>query len=225
MGRPLKRERGMTRTLILHSAAKMFIERGYANTKIHDLSDDCGVAYNEIYRMFIDKDNLLSQLVDLVIQHQFNTTAEVLKGKTEDKLLIYVFESVLQLYIAESKEHIREMYAVSYSMPATSMKIYDFFMKKLEDTFKPYLPHYETKDFYELEIASAGIMRGYIVNPCTMYFTMDRKVRRFIESVFKLFEVPKEKIEEAINFVNQFDMPSIAQGVIDTLFEYISSRT
>ena len=30
-----------------------------------------------------------------------------------------------------------------------------------ENVFKEYLPEYETKDFYELEIATAGIMRGF----------------------------------------------------------------
>ena len=225
MSKPLKRERGISRTLILHSAAKLFIERGYSNTKIHDVSNDCGVTYNEIYRMFIDKDTLLSNLVELVIEHQFNTANEILKDKTTDKVLAYIFESVLQLYIAESKEHIREMYVVSYSMPATSHKIYEYFIDKLESTFKSYLPNYETKDFYELEIASAGIMRGFLVNPCTIYFTMDRKIKRYIESIYKLFEVPKEKIEETINFINQFDMKLIANNVIETLYDFISKRT
>ena len=53
--------------------------------------------------MFIDKDTLLSNLVELVIEHQFNTANEILKDKTTDKVLAYIFESVLQLYIAESK--------------------------------------------------------------------------------------------------------------------------
>ena len=117
------------------------------------------------------------------------------------------------------------MYAVSYSLPRTSHKIYEYITLKLEDVFKSYLPNYETKDFYELEIASAGIMRGFLVNPCTIYFTMDRKIKRYIESIYKLFEVPKEKIEETINFINQFDMKLIANNVIETLYDFISKRT
>ena len=71
MARPLNREKGKTRTLVLHSATKLFIENGYTNTRIKDIANDSGVGYNEIFRMFIDKDNLLSHLVDLVIEHQF----------------------------------------------------------------------------------------------------------------------------------------------------------
>ena len=225
MSRPLKRERGVSRSLVLHSATKLFIERGYSNTKIKDISDDCGVTYNEIYRMFNDKETLLSYLVDLVIECQFDFTNKFLENKTDDKLLIYAFESTLQLYIAESKEHIREMYSMSYSMPRTTHKIYDLITQKLEETFQEYLPAYTKKDYYELEMASAGIMRGYIVNPCTMYFTMDRKIRRFIESTFKIFNVPNEKIEYALYFINQFDMKSLANEVLESLFDYIYRRT
>ena len=225
MARPLTRERGKTKTMVLHSATKLFIENGYINTRIKDIADDAKVGYNEIFRLFGDKDNLLIQLIDLVIEHQFNITREFLKDKTEDKLIMYVFEAVLQLYVAESKEHIREMYAVSYSLPNTSHRIYEYFTLKLEDVFQEYLPNYETKDFYELEIASAGIMRGYIVNPCTMYFTMDRKIKRYLETSLKVYDVPKSKILEVTEFINQFDMEKLAQQVMDTLYEFIASRT
>ena len=49
--------------------------------------------------------------------------------------------------------------------------------------------------------------------------------KRYIESIYKLFEVPKEKIEETINFINQFDMKLIANNVIETLYDFISKRT
>ena len=79
MSRPLNRERGRTRTLVLHSATKLFIENGYTNTRIKDIASDSGVGYNEIFRMFIDKNNLLSHLVDLVIEHQFEVSKKILQ--------------------------------------------------------------------------------------------------------------------------------------------------
>ncbi len=225
MARPLNREKGKTRTLVLHSATKLFIEKGYTNTRIKDIADDAGVGYNEIFRMFVDKDNLLSHLVNLVIEHQFEKSVEYLKEQSEDKLLLYIFECVLQLYICEINDNIREMYAVSYSMPSTSHKIYDYITEKLENVFHKYLPEYETKDFYELEIAAAGIMRGFIINPCNMYFTIDRKVNRFIKTLLKIFEVPKEEVEDVIKKIEKFNMKEYSKEVFDTLYEYISNRT
>ena len=94
--------------MILHSATKLFLEKGYSNTRVRDISNDSGVTYNEIFRMYEDKDTLLSHLINLVIAHQFEFSENYLKNITDDKLYLYVFESTLQLYIAESMEHIRE---------------------------------------------------------------------------------------------------------------------
>ena len=225
MARPLNREKGKTRTLILQTATKLFLENGYEETRIRDIANASGVGYNEIFRMYGDKDNLLSHLIDLVIEHQFEFSKEYLKEKADDKLLYYAFETVLQMYIAESNESLREMYAVSYSLPRTSHRIYRNIASRLEEVFKIYLPNYETKDFYELEIATAGIVRGFIINPCDMYFTMDRKINRFLKTVLKIYEVPKEKIDEVIEFIKQFDFETLAQNVINTLLEYIVNRT
>lgn len=225
MGRPLNREISLTKSKILHSAAELFIKNGYYNTRIKDVAQNAGISYNEVFRVCGDKDTLLSELVGLVLQCQFDKTEEMLKDITNDKLLKYAFETVLQLYIAESQEHIREMYTVSYSLPHSSKVIYKTITKKLEDVFQDSLPHLQTKDFYELEIASAGIMRGYLIVPCDMYFTMDRKIKRFLETTFKIYDVSDEKINLAIDFVSKFDFKTVAKDVINSLFEYIEIRT
>lgn len=225
MARPLKRELTITKSKILHSAAKLFIENGYSNTRIKDIAQDAGISYNEVFRVCLDKDTLLSELVGLVLECQFEMTETILKDKTNDKVFKYAFETVLQLYIAESIEHIREMYVVSYSLPHSSKVVYSTITLKLEEVFKDKLPHLQRKDFYELEIASAGIMRGYLTVPCDMYFTMDRKIRRFIETTFKIYDVDNKKIEESLEFISQFDFNKIAKDVIDSLFEYIETRT
>lgn len=225
MARPVKRKKSITKSMVLHAASKLFLKQGYVNTRIIDIAKEAGVSYNEVFRICIDKETILSELVGLVVECQFKETHKILTGVTDDKLLIYAFETVLQLYMAETIEHIREMYSVSYSLPISSQVIYDVITKKLEDTFKQHLPHYQTKDFYELEIASAGIMRGYITVPCDMYFTIDRKVKRFLESTFRVFKVDEEKIIEAIEFVSKYDFKSIAYKVIDSLYDYLSDNT
>ena len=57
-----------------------------------------------------------------------------------------------------------------------------------------------------------------------MYFTMKRKVRKFLETTFKIYDVSKEKIEEAIEFVSKFDFNEISLNVINNLFIYLESR-
>ena len=142
-----------------------------------------------------------------------------------DLILFYATETVLQLYMAESSEHMREMYNVSYSMPRSANIIYHTITGKLEEIFKDYHPDWEKSDFYEREISTAGIMRNHMSVPCDIYFTMDRKVKVFLESTFNVLEIPKEKIKEAINFVSQFDFKKIAEEVIGNMLTYLESNT
>ncbi len=51
--------------------------------------------------------------------------------------------------------------------------------------------------------------------PCNMWFTMKRKIESFLECTFKLYDVPQEKIAEAIEFVSQFDFVTIARETIE----------
>jgi len=45
-----------------------------------------------------------------VLEGQFKAIGELLSDKTDDKILLYAAETPLQLYMAESSEHMREMY-------------------------------------------------------------------------------------------------------------------
>lgn len=215
----------INRSKILHAAAKLFLAKGYAESTVKEIAREAGVNLGSLTFAFKSKENILCELVGLVLEGQFESASRLLKGVTEDRILFYAVETVMQLHMAESSEHMREMYSVSYSLPQSSQIIYRTITEKLEYIFKEYLPHLETKDFYEREIASGGIMRGFMTVPCDMYFTMERKVKSFLETTFLVYEVPKEKIAEAIAFVRQFDFEKIAQETIENMLKYLENRT
>ena len=206
------------RSQVLHTAARLFLEQGYTATTVREISKESEVEINAMVRAFGNKANILCELVEYVLEGQFAATEQCLKGVTDDPLLFYAAETTLQLYMAESGEQIRDLYSAAYSMPESSALIMRKITEKLEQLFKAYQPDLETKDFYEFEIATGGVMRGFMTVPCDLYFTMDRKVRRFIECVFRIFQVPEEKTEEAIAFVSRFDYPTLARQTIDNMF-------
>ena len=206
------------RSQVLHTAARLFLEQGYTATTVREISKESEVEINAMVRAFGNKANILCQLVEYVLEGQFAATEQFLKSVTDDPLLFYAAETTLQLYMAESGEQIRDLYSAAYSMPESSALIMRKITEKLEQLFKAYQPDLETKDFYEFEIATGGVMRGFMTVPCDLYFTMDRKVRRFIECVFRIFQVPEEKTEEAIAFVSRFDYPTLARQTIDNMF-------
>ena len=209
---------------VLHAAAKLFIEKGYTESRMREIAALAGVNYGSMMFIFRSKEEILAELVGFVLEGQFESTKKLLVGKTDDKILFYAAETTLQLYLAESSEHMRELYSLSYSQTASSNIIYEKITLVLADIFKEQYPNYTQGEFYEKELASAGVMRNYMTRPCGIYFTMDRKVRGFLENTFLLYEIPRKKIEEAQKFVEGFDWKNIAEGVIQNMLSYLESK-
>lgn len=217
-------EKGSVKYKILNAAAKLFLSIGFERATIVKIADTAQVSRGSVCFAFRDKESILCELVAFVIEGQFEAIQDLLRDVTDDPLLLYAAENVLQLYLAESSEHMREMYQVSYSMPHSADVIFRTITGKLQEVFQPYCPTWQTRDFYEREIASAGIMRNYMSVPCDMYFTMDRKVRAFLEASLLLYHVPKERIDETVEFVKGYDWAAVAEGVITGMLSYLESR-
>ena len=212
-----------TRDKVLYAAASLFWEKGYEKTAIVDIAARAGVNRGSVLFAIKSKENLLRTLVSHVLESTFSSSASLV-GETGDPVLSYAVESALQLYMAESREEVREMAAVAYTLPTTSELIYRKAAKRLSELFKPYNPDWEERDFYEREIASGSIMRGYMARPCDLYFTMERKMRVFLETTLAIYHVPEEKAGEAMQFLSGFDFEDIAERAMKTMIDVLKTK-
>lgn len=212
------------RRQILLTAANLFLSQGYTATTLRELARESGVNIGSLMHLFENKENILCALVRVVLDGQFSATQNLLKDMTDDKILFWAAETTLQLYMAESSEHIRDLYITAYSLPKSSDIIRRSIAEKMSEYFLPYNPGYQEKDFYEMEIASGGMIRGFMSVPCDMYFTMDAKVARYLETSFRVYRVPQEKAQEAIGFVSRFDFAQTAQSVVDSLLSMLAEE-
>ena len=113
-------ELAQAQKLVLHTATVMFLETGYAQTTLRRVCDQSGLDLNAVTRAYGCKENVLLELVKRILKKQFATATALIEGMTDDPILFYAVETTLQLYIAESHEHIRELYAAAYSLPNTT---------------------------------------------------------------------------------------------------------
>ncbi len=203
----------LTRKKILSASVKVFLEKGYAGATAKEIADTAGIASGSPFLPFGNKEGVLLELVHRMFAGQFDV-AEQLIGAQADPLLLYGAETALQMHITELSEPLRELYVTAYSLPSTSEFIYEQMSGRLKAIFAPYLPQAEAKDFYELEVASAGVTRSFMAKPCDCYFTMERKLRRFLSSCYKLYEVPAERYVPVIRQVLEMELRSVAEQVI-----------
>ncbi len=220
----LTTQEGMsTKDKILYAAAALFWEKGYEKTAMVEIAARAGVNRGSVFFAVKNKENLLRILVSFVLESMFSSSY-LITGKTDDPILNYTAETALQLYMAESREEVRELAAVAYTLPTTSDLIYRKTAKRLLELFGTYNPDWEEKDFYEHEIASGSIMRGYMTKPCDLYFTMERKMRLFLETTLTIYNIPKEKAKEAIQFLSGFDFEDIAERAIKNMLDILKTK-
>ena len=215
--------RAELRSKVLHAAARMFLHMGYSQSTTRGIASQAGVNVSAMNREFGCKENILCDLVEYVLENQFELTAQYIRDYTDDRILFYAAETTLQLYLAESDENIRELYSVAYTLPGPASLIQKMITGKLQLIFGEHLPDLSEQDFFELELASGGIMRSLMAHPCNEQFPIERKVARFIECSFRLYQVPEEKIREAITFVGQFDYPTMARQATKLMLERLDA--
>ena len=190
-----------------------------------DISKLSGVPKTKILYEMNSKEGILGLLVAKFLDGVAEASDAVSKKLTDDKMLIFMANEVLQIYMAEMNEDMRNLYLSAYSMPKTSEEVLrrraELFYKDFGEDF----PDLELKDFYELEIASMGIMRAYMSVPCSMYFTLEAKTDRLISTILKIYDIDNKRIEEVKEFMKKIDFEAVAKKTVEDVFEELGIKT
>ncbi|MGN0779530.1 MAG: TetR/AcrR family transcriptional regulator, partial [Aristaeellaceae bacterium] len=175
-----------TRAQVLRDAVVLFLRQGYRETTFDQIASRTGRTKSAVLRAYPDKEAILCALVSHMFGVQFRSARSLL-GHDAEPLLLYGVETALQLHICELSESLRDLYTSAYTLPSTTDFIYSSTTRELQQIFGRYLPHAAQSDFYELELVSAGIMRGLMARRCDMYFTIDRKIALFLRCALKVY--------------------------------------
>ena len=208
---------------ILSACVKMFIEKGYKETTMLDIIREAGVSAGTFQNIFRTKDGVLTELVNVMFDNQFST-AESIVGGSSDPVLLYSVELAVQMTLAELNENLRQIYVEAYTQPKINEYICQKTSSELYKLFGGIMPQYSESDFYESDIGNAGIMRAYMARPCDKYFTLERKLEKLLRMTLNSFDIPKDKQNQVVDYVDSLDMRSIADGVMQKLFETLAMK-
>lgn len=203
-----------TRAQVLRDAVVLFLEQGYRETTLDQIATRIGRTKSAVLRAYPDKEAILYALVTHMFSVQFSGAWSML-GENAGSLLIYGVETALQLHICELSESLRDLYTAAYTLPSTTEYIYRSTAQKLQQIFGKYLPDASQSDFYELDLVSAGVMRGLMARKCDMYFTIEKKIALFLRCALKVYDVPVEEREAVISRVLAMDLAAIARSTVE----------
>ena len=185
---------------ILAVCVRLFLEKGYKKTTLAEIIDKANVSYSSFQNIFRAKDGVLTELVEFMFGTQFGMARQ----------------------LTELNENLREIYIEAYTQKEASEYIFRETTKELHQIFGPYLPGLTLRDFYEMEIGSASIMRGYMAYPCDDELTFEKKLRLFLTMSLRVYNVPNQEIDKAIHFVEGLDIRTISEQVMQQLFKVLA---
>ena len=208
---------------ILTVCVKLFLEKGYRKTTLAEIVDKAEVSYSTFQNIFRAKDGVLTELVAFMFSNQF-AMARGAAGAELPPVYTYAIETAIQMTLTELNENLREIYIEAYTQKEASEYIFQETSRELHQIFGPYLPDLTQRDFYDMEIGSAGIMRGYMAHPCDAELTLEKKLRLFLNMSLRAYNVPKDEMDRAIHFVQGLNIRQIAEQVMHRLFEALAMR-
>ena len=206
---------------ILTVCVKLFLEKGYRKTTLAEIIEKAEVSCSTFQNIFRAKDGVLTELVKFMFSNQF-TTARSVAGKKLPPAYVYAIETAIQLTLTEMNENLREIYIEAYTQREASEYIFRETAKELYQIFGSYQPEMTQRNFYEMEIGSASIMRAYMGHPCCEDLTLEWKIRLFLTMTLRVYNVPEDEREQAIRFVESLDIRAISEQAMQKLFAALS---
>ena len=181
------------------------------------------VSSGSFQNLFRSKDGVLLELVNFMFENQFGMARSV-AGAELPPVYVYAAETALQITLTELNENLREIYLEAYTQEHLLDYIQRATAKELHRIFGPYQLGLTEQDFYELELGTAGLMRGYMANPCTADFPLERKLEKFLTLALRGYKVPEKELQQVLSFLAGLDIRGIAQKVMEELFRQLAMR-
>ena len=212
-----------TEKRILQACVRLFLENGYRRTTMLQIFKEAQVSSGSFQNLFHSKDGVLLELVNFMFENQFGMARSV-AGAELPPVYVYAAETALQITLTELNENLREIYLEAYTQEHLLDYIQRATAKELHRIFGPYQPGLTEQDFYELELGTAGLMRGYMANPCTADFPLERKLEKFLTLALRGYKVPEKELQQVLSFLAGLDIRGIAQKVMEELFRQLAMR-
>lgn len=219
----MRRDGTETKKKILTVCVRLFLEQGYRETSITQITENAGVTRGSFQNLFRTKDAVLLELVETMFSGQFSA-AKSITGQQLPPVYAYAVETAIQLTLTELNERLREIYLEAYTLPDTAEYIHLHTTAELKQIFGESFPDYADSDFYEMEIGTAGLMRGYMARKCDIHFPLDRKLRRFLTAAMRVYRVPEEQQRQVLAFIQSLDIRRIAAEVMEKLFAMLEMK-
>jgi len=180
------------------SCKDLVVEKGINNLSVAELAKAAGVGKGTIYEYFKNKDEIVFEIVNILMQKHMQRLHKDIESSTSSKDKVKVLS---QFFYSEEEEDLREIYkefiSISLSDPTHEMLSYQTEqMTHYYEWFKEIIQ--DGIDKGEIKAESIDLSMGLFVSAKGMFIVsnstfaikdIEKELNLFIDTIFKLMEV------------------------------------
>jgi len=210
----------LTKREIVHMANRLFMENGFTATTAAALCKELGISNGNLTYYFPTKEHLLLELVKEMCAFQWDIIArERMQGISP--LQAYALEITAQTALCDENEIARDFYVAGYTMPLTLAEIRRSDCAKAQTLFAAHNPDWDEKDYVLAENIASGIELSALMTVCDETVTLEDKIRTTLDSLLRLYHVPKEERDAVIREVLAADYRAIGRDILEKFIRYL----
>lgn len=205
---------------ILALACHLFLEKGYSNTYVTEISKRLDISLGNLTFHFPTKEHLLAELAQHLCEyHQITLEQEVEEGRTS--LLAYLLELTSMVAVCEENEVAKDLYRHIYIHPMSLSLIREADTEKAKMIFEEFCPEWEDIDFTLTENVVSGIEYASLMKENAETLPLDRRIAKILNVVMRIYNVPDEIRKSKIDKVLSMDYRRIGRQFIEGFAAYV----
>lgn len=208
-----------TKYEILQCATKLFFENGYTDTFVTTIAKELGISTGNLTFHYPTKEHILAELVRALYAFQWET-----EEKEQDLLVNYLFELVLIASVCEENPKIKDFILAVYTHPQALEIIREYDTRRSKLTFGAYCKKWTEDDYILAENIASGIEYAMLMTENAENIPFERRVTSSLNTILKLYEVPKETRKRLLSEVMALDYRSKGSYVFDDFCDFVKDN-
>ncbi len=209
----------LTKLEIIRVATRMFLDKGYSKTTIKAISDELGMSTGNLTFYFPTKEYLLSALVEMLIDFQW----EEMKRETNEgisSVLAICFELTTVASACEEDSNIKDFYLSAYKSEITLDMIRRNDAKRAKDVFGEYCPDWTAEQFAEAEMLVSGIEYATLMTTESSA-SLEMRINGALNAILDIYNIPDDIREKKIKKCLSMDYRAAGKNVLEEFKKYV----
>lgn len=208
-----------TKLEIKQVALHLFLEKGFTNVAVSEISKEIGISKGNFTFHYATKEHLLTELIQDLCAFQWL----IMKKEVEknNSLMAYLFELTTMAGSCYNNPVAKDLYVSAYTHPMSLRTIRENDTEKAKRIFAEYCPDWTEKDFALAENIVSGIEYAMFVTEHEEEITLGEKIAATLDAIMKLYNVPQDIRETSLKKVLAMDYRKIGQRILKEFRDYV----